>query len=334
MGASNARDYAALLRIRSAEPVRLFIAHMDHPGFHGDRWLPRGRLQVSWHGGAPTRALRGAQVWLADRSRRVGAGVITHAVASPGGGTLSRLTLRVDDPQLAVHYPDPRILCGGFAFQAPVWQQGEKIYASAIDDLVGVYALLATARALWHKPGSRPPFLGLLTRAEEVGFIGATAHFELGWQRAARRPIIAVSLEASRTLPGAVIGRGPVVRLGDRRTVFDAGALAVLQTVAERVLPGAYQRRIMDGGACEATAATAYGLPAIGISVPLGNYHNQPLESGRGAAPEFAHMNDIAGELRLCEGLMAPGLPWSDPWAITRVNLRQRLAAAQPLLPL
>ncbi len=73
--------------------------------------------------------------------------------------------------------------------------------------------------------------------------------------------MVGVSLEASRTLPGAVVGKGPVVRLGDRRTVFDAGALKVLSELAERVLPGGHQRRIMEGGVCEATAATVYGLP-------------------------------------------------------------------------
>ena len=36
----------------------------------------------------------------------------------------------------------------------------------------------------------------------------------------------------------------------------------------------------MDGGTCEATTATVYGYPCVGISVPLGNYHNQCFEGG------------------------------------------------------
>lgn len=48
----------------------------------------------------------------------------------------------------------------------------------------------------------------------------------------------------------------------------------VLTEIAQRTLPRRHQRRIMDGGACEAMAATVFGIPAIGLSVPLGNYHN------------------------------------------------------------
>ena len=137
-----------------------------------------------------------------------------------------------------------------------------------------------------------------------------------------------VSLEASRTLPNAEVGKGPVVRLGDRRTVFNAGYLNILTHLAEKHLKGKYQRRVMDGGACEATAATAYGLPTIGITLPLGNYHNQGFEGGAdcnkpaGPAPEFVHLDDIEGELKLCSALMNTNLPWQQPWR----ELQQRLA--------
>jgi hypothetical protein len=64
-----------------------------------------------------------------------------------------------------------------------------------------------------------------------------------------------------------------------------------------------------------ATAATAYGFPAIGISVPLGDYHNQEFEGGsecrgkNGPAPEFVHRRDIEGMLKLCRALLRPRLP-------------------------
>jgi endoglucanase len=182
------------------------------------------------------------------------------------------------------------------------------------------------------------PFIGLLTRAEEVGFIGTVGHLEQGWLTAARRPVMCISLETSRTLPNALVGKGPVVRLGDRRTVFHPDYLKVLSDVAQKVLPKRHQRRIMDGGACEATAATAYGLSAIGISVPLGNYHNEGFEGGpdcraaRGPAPEFVHLDDIEGMLKLCRALMQSGLPWNQPWKIQRRLMRQRLQKYRVLL--
>lgn len=39
--------------------------------------------------------------------------------------------------------------------------------------------------------------------------------------------------------------------------------------LADKVLPKQYQRRIMDGGSCEGSAATAYGFPTIALAVPL-----------------------------------------------------------------
>jgi len=200
------------------------------------------------------------------------------------------------------------------------------LYTRAADDLVGVFAIVSTAIDL-HRRNAGAPFIGLLTRAEEVGFVGAVQHFELGWLAAAKRPLVCVSLEASRTLPGARVGKGPVVRLGDRRTPFESGALQVLSEIAEKVLPKAHQRRLMDGGACEATAATAWGLPTVGITLPLGNYHNQGFEGGmdcpraEGPAPEFVHLDDVNGELKLCRALMASGLSWSDPWQKMRIRL-------------
>ena len=79
-----------------------------------------------------------------------------------------------------------------------------------------------------------------------MGFVGAIAHFELDWRERARRPIVAISLETSRTLPNALIGQGPVVRLGDRRTVFDPGYLHILRsrrTGVARATPAACHGR-------------------------------------------------------------------------------------------
>jgi endoglucanase len=185
---------------------------------------------------------------------------------------------------------------------------------------------------------TRPPFLGLLTRAEEVGFVGAIEHFELGWLRQARRPVVCVSLEASRTLPGAEVGKGPIVRLGDRRTPFDPAHSQLLTELAEQVLPKLHQRRIMDGGSCEGSAATAYGFQTIAMAVPLGNYHNQGLEGGPdcrghlGPAPEFVHLADIEGQRLLCEALMRKGLAWEDPWIDVRAKLKENCRAFRDAL--
>lgn len=328
VGVESAVEYRRLLRTRSDDPVRLFIAHMDHPGFHGERWLSPRRLEIVWHGGSPVKHLSGARVWLSAGAGYVAEGELRKVRLHPKGYALQYAEVKFADAELYRSTPQARALYGGFAFRAPVWRSGQRVYTKAADDLVGVFAILQTARALYRKPPrQRSPFIGLLTRAEEVGFVGAIAHLELDWIAARRRPLVAVSLEASRTLPGARVGKGPVVRLGDRRTVFDADGMQLLSELAERVLPKAHQRRIMDGGACEATAATAFGIPTLGLTVPLGNYHNQGLEGGAdcprplGPAPEFVHLEDVRGLLALCRGLLDKPLEWGDPWSATRRRL-------------
>jgi endoglucanase len=49
-----------------------------------------------------------------------------------------------------------------------------------------------------------------------------------------------------------------------------------------------HQRKLMDGGGCEATAFGTYGYQAAGLCVPLGNWHNRgnldDVEAGDGDA--------------------------------------------------
>lgn len=367
VGASNKAEYLRMVRQASKEPLRIFIAHMDHPGFHGVKWLSPTEIEVKWHGGSPTALLDNAPVWLADAKGWVAEGYFKNVTMIPSGRAID--TAVVEVPATDRRTSKAEHLYGGLRFRSSFWQEGELIYTKAADDLVGVFAIASLAiDLLGHEPmpianvdlkrakksGAKAkksaakkmsspkkspfPFLGLLTRAEEVGFIGAIGHFELGWLKNPKRPLLCVSLETSRTLPGADIGKGPVVRLGDRASVFDAGALKVFADLAQKTLPGRHQKRIMDGGRCEATAATVYDLPAIGISVPLGNYHNQCFEGGpdscgpNGPAPEFVHLGDVEGLLTLCRALIEPKSPWSAPWAQDRVSFKTDLKKYRPLL--
>lgn len=329
IGAASPVAYRRLVRTRGTEPLRIFIAHMDHPGFHGMRWLSERRLEVRWHGGSPVKKLAGAPVWLAMAEEYVARGRLANVRLGPSRHGMHSAEVDIQSASWKTR-PPATTLFGALRFRAPAWRSGQRLYTKAADDLVGVFAVLQTAIKVFAAK-RRAPFLGLLTRAEEVGFVGAVGHFELGWLDEARRPIVCVSLETSRALPGARIGKGPVVRLGDRRTVFEPGALQVLTETAQRVLPGRHQRRIMDGGACEATAATAWGFPAIGISVPLGNYHNQHDRTGA-PAPEFIHLGDVDGMLTLCQALMASGLPWATPWKQQRSRLAGNFKAYRRLL--
>ncbi len=325
IGCASAADYRRLLARSTREPARLLIAHMDHPGFHGQRWLSANRLALRWLGGSPVRGLNGARVWLADDDGEFAEGRLTKPRwRRDGHGLAGAEVVLTATPT----HPRPRAnnIFGAFHFGKPFRLSGRRLYTRVADDLVGVYAVLQTAR---HATRRAQPFLGLLTRGEEVGFVGALAHFDRYRIATSRRSVLAVSLETSRVLPGTKIGQGPIVRLGDRRGPFDPGYTQQLLAIAARTLPGRHQRHLMDGGACEATAALASGIPAIGISVPLGNYHNESFEGApgyrrRGApAPEFVHLDDVDGLLMLCRSLIKPDPGWRDPWQPTRRRLKQ-----------
>ncbi len=137
------------------------------------------------------------------------------------------------------------------------------------DDLVGCVAIVALFGELerLEVPGA---CYGIFTRAEEVGFVGAV---HLAMSRRLPEDICFVSLETSSPRGSVEMGKGPVVRVGDRLSVFDDEATAQLLEAAEN---GGVkvQRALLDGGACEATAMNLYGIRATGISVLLGNYHN------------------------------------------------------------
>ncbi len=342
IGAHSKADYLRLVRQPTQEPLRIFIAHMDHPGFHGVKWKTKLELEIKWHGGSPTKHLEGAQVWISDSTGYLGKGKIKNAKLLASGRAIESATviLQKEIASSSQKALNPKNLFGGFSFRAPLWKKKEMIYTKAADDLIGCFSITSLALDLWKKrKQSAPiPFLGLLTRAEEVGFIGAIGHLNLGWLKKPKRPLLCVSLETSRTLPGAEIGKGPVVRLGDKFTVFDSGALRVFSDLAVSELPEKHQRKVMDGGTCEASAATVFGIPCIGISVPLGNYHNQSFEGGpdaappHGPAPEFVHSQDIEGLLKLCHALLKPKLPWSSPWETKMKELNKSLKNYTPLL--
>jgi endoglucanase len=303
VGLKSEKDYLKLIRQNSTEPVRLFIAHLDHPGFIGTAFKDGHHLEVEWHGGTPTEHLVGAKVWLATSEGRIGHGKIAQVQLTESKRSILNAVIELPEAISDSGVKAPQLF-GGFDFRAPVWEENGILYSKAADDLVGSFTIASLAIDLFKKrKAAGYPFIGLLTRAEEVGYIGALHHFELGWLKKARRPVIAVSLETSRTLPGAEIGKGPVVRLGDKFGVFDARALHVLSRLAAQILPDSHQKRVMDGGTCEATAAICSGIPAIGISIPLGNYHNQSLQGGpdaapsMGPAPEFVSLQDISGML-------------------------------------
>ena len=100
--------------------------------------------------------------------------------------------------------------------------QGDFIHMRAVDDLAGCAAILAAIASLAESPPPGDVF-AVFTRAEEVGLVGARLMAEAG---SLPPETLVLSAESSRTLPGAEMGSGPVIRVGDAGYTFTAEAEA------------------------------------------------------------------------------------------------------------
>ena len=200
-----------------------------------------------------------------------------------------------------------------------------RIYSRACDDLIGCCAVVATLEAL-SLEGAPGECLGLFTRGEEVGFAGAIEVAREGWLAAEGWTVI--SLETSAELPPAKLGDGPIVRVGDKTSMFDPAVTAEL--VATATTAGlSFQRCLMSGGTCEATPFRLYGVRCGALCVALGNYHNRGPDLRIEA--EYVSRADFEGLVALCTAVArrgAAGAP--DPDAELRRRLEDRLTEYQP----
>lgn len=214
---------------RKGAPCRplALMAHTDHPGFELEAagTFPEFS-QANWS----ARLLGGvmADYFKQRASVRVFAGndlnrPVTGEVLGGvrlGGPREFRLFLRIEET-------DQKLQPGNFG----IWDLTDFeltdgfIHARVLDDLVGCVAGMLT---LWKlvRDGIETNVYGVFTRAEEVGLVGAEMVFQ---QKLLPADTFVVSLEASRTLPGAVQGEGPVVRVGDRAFTFSEEAEFVLK---------------------------------------------------------------------------------------------------------
>jgi putative aminopeptidase FrvX len=255
-------------------------AHTDHPGFVVGANDGR-RVEVEFRGGVRAPYFESARVELFDSEDRPHRGRLVEYDAETGAGVV-----RLD--RAGPLTPGD---IGRFAFSGRTGGKQE-IHAPAHDDLAGVAAALAALDRARSRPALRH-FGVLLTRAEEVGFVGAIAAARSGTLAPESRVL---SIECSRSFADSPIGGGPIIRVGDASSVFDH---ALTNAISEAA--GAdglrHQRKLMAGGSCEATAFVAYGYAAAGLCLPLGNYHNMgnlaEVEQGKGEAVPRAEVVSI-----------------------------------------
>lgn len=292
----------------AARPI-YFTAHLDHPAFVVGRVIGPGTVQAEFRGGVMDEYFRQARIAI-------------HTERGEHRATIGERLPESDGPFPSyIAELDAAVASDVKVGDIATWElppariENGLLHTNACDDLAAAAAALAaydTLLSAWKRsPGApRRDIRLLFTRAEEVGFIGA-----IGACRTTTMPpgSRVIALENSRSFEDSPIGGGPIVRVGDRMSIFSPGLTAAIASRAEELAsaaagapgrPWKWQRKLMAGGACEATVFCAYGYEATCLCLPLGNYHNMgdlaALQAkAPGArptvAPEFISVFDFDG---------------------------------------
>jgi putative aminopeptidase FrvX len=171
--------------------------------------------------------------------------------------------------------------------KAPLARPGDALFiAPACDDLIEVSTMIALLRHL-AKSRAKACVHFLFTRCEETGFYGALAALE---SKMPLPKVTTISLEISNSVGFATVGGGPILRVGDRVSVFDSTITQWLsdsfqaRPSAAGASAGAggdlpFTRKLMAGGACEGSVFHLAGIPTGALCLPMFNYHNMGADN-------------------------------------------------------
>ncbi len=268
-------------------PRLVLVAHADHPGFVARRMLDARTLVADFRGGVLAAYVRGAKVRFFDGARVV-RGEVVETRQRKKSTAPYRATVRVASPVSAGSL--------GMFNLTPGRVSGQRFHSRVCDDLAGLAAALTALDEL-HRIGARArpraTVAVLVTRAEEVGFVGAVAAARDA--TLVRRSDLVISIECSSVQPHAPQGAGVILRVGDRTSIFDSGLMYFLheraQAIATRDKAFKFQRALMPGGSCEGTVFDAWGYTTGGVCLPLVNYHNMD-RARKVIAPEVIDLRD------------------------------------------
>ncbi len=303
------RDFKKACRSRAP----LYItAHMDHPAFVVLSSAGT-EVKLEFRGGVHDQYFKGARIEIFDAGlrRAYPARIISFdASAKPFKTVAARLEEAA---------PVAAGCLGRWLFPKSSVKKG-LAWTNGCDDAACVAAALIAYESISNEEGLGHAAL-LFTRAEETGFVGA-----IGAARGGTLPKNSrlICLECSRSFPhDSPIGAGPIVRVGDRMSVFTpelTNAISDIAAAYQRANPAfRFQRKLMPGGTCEASAFSFYGFSSACLCLPLGNYHNMVdidgVLAGRKArvGQEHVAVSDFHGLIDLlgvvAGRLDAPGRP-------------------------
>lgn len=313
-------------RKSSKKPIYI-TAHLDHPAFVVRKQIDDLHLEMEFRGGVNDAYFVGANVEVFDNDDNGYIGTIQSL--NPKAKPFKRVIVKLKKGVAGILLKDD---IARWKFNPPIVKNGV-LHAPACDDLAGVAAALCALDKI-----KRLPALGhvgiLLTRAEEIGFVGAIAAAK---NKSVPKTSRLLCLETSRSFPESPIGGGPILRVGDKTSVFGPDITNAVSEIMNAQKKLTWQRKLMPGGTCESTAFCEYGYLSTCLCLALGNYHNMKdidgvLQKNKPAkvAPEFISVNDFHGLVEMlkiiCRDLDKPRK------ASLRKSLETRLKMYQKIL--
>ncbi len=282
-------------RKSTKKPIYI-TAHLDHPAFVVRKQLDEYRLEVEFRGGVHDAYFVGAKVEFFDNddNQYVGTILSLDNKAKP----FKRVIIKLQKGVAGILLQND---VGRWKLPPPVVKNG-LLHAPACDDLAGVAAAISALDKIKRLRG-----LGhvgvLLTRAEEIGFVGAIAAAK---NKSIKNSSRLLCLETSRSFPESPIGGGPILRVGDKTSVFGPKLTNAIALLMHSQTSVRWQRKLMPGGTCESTAFCEYGYLSTCLCLPLGNYHNMKnvdrvLQTNASAnvAPEVISIRDFHGLIEM-----------------------------------
>jgi endoglucanase len=313
-------------RKSSKKPIYI-TAHLDHPAFVVRKQIDDLHLEMEFRGGVNDAYFVGAKVEVFDNDDNSYIGTIQSL--NPKAKPFKRVIVKLKKGVAGILLKDD---IARWKFNPPIVKNG-LLHAPACDDLAGVAAALCALDKI-----KKLPALGhvgvLLTRAEEIGFVGAIAAAK---NKSVPKSSRLLCLETSRSFSESPIGGGPILRVGDKTSVFGPDITNAASEIMNAQKKFTWQRKLMPGGTCESTAFCEYGYLSTCLCLALGNYHNMKdidgvLQKNKPAkvAPEVISVNDFHGLVEMlkiiCRDLDKPRT------ATLRRNLETRLKAHKKLL--
>lgn len=307
----------------------VFTAHMDHPGFCALEMLSGNQLRAAFRGWVEPEYFVGTGVRFWGRTGWIRGKVQRISVESPLYGMIGR-TARPEEVIVDIEGDVPENAPGMWDLPEPELRDGN-VHARGCDDIAGCAAMLALLERLSTEK-VRGEVYCLFTRAEEVGFIGAIGAAKSG-TIPRKLPIIAI--ETSKALAPEMIGAGPVLRVGDKSSIFTPDLTAFCHNIAQRHAKKhpdfKWQRKLMDGGTCESTAYYAYGYDATGVCLALGNYHNMNTQTKR-IETEYVSLSDWQMMVDWFESIVVEAHRYERFGDDLREGLEKRFSAHRKLL--